>query len=226
MLIEALQPPLYLHVGVDDAAAEAVAARLSSAYPALHIAGMLADPAQPLVLPEFAGLGGRRKVLYLSAAALGGYTPDELSMLLRCARLMAGAGGSLIATLDLKKSRKVLEASGNDAQGLAARWNLALLGRINRELGGDFQPARFRHVAVHDEMLGCTGYYLESGYAQFVKIDGQRHDFAADEVMLTGIASQYGVEEFQALAVEAGFRVDKVWTDAAKWMGLCLLAAV
>ena len=226
MLIEALQPPLYLNIAIDEAAAEAAAGRLSAAYPRLHIAGMLADPTVPLVLPEFAGMNTRRKALFLSAAAAGSYTPDELSMLLRCARHIAGAGGTLITAIDLKKSRKVLEAAGNDAQGLAAHWNAALLQRINRELGGDFQTARFSHVAVHDEMLGCTGFYLESDYAQFVNVGGRRFDFAVEEVMLTGIASQYSVGEFETLVGEAGFKVEKIWTDAAKWMALCLLVAV
>lgn len=225
MLIEALQPPLYLNIAVDAAAAEAAAGRLSAAFPRLHIAGMLADPTEPVVLPEFTGVNARRKALFLSAAATGSYTPDELSMLLRCARRIAGARGTLLTAIDLKKSRKVLEAAGNDAQGLAAQWNAALLQRINRELEGDFQAQRFRHVAVHDEMLGCTGFYLESEYAQFVKVGGRRFDFAVEEVMLTGIASQYSPGEFETLAGEAGFRVEKMWTDAARWLSLYLLVS-
>lgn len=226
MLIEALQPPLYLDIAVDVAAAEAAAARLSSAFPGLHIAGMLADPIEPLVLPRFAGVDVRGNVLFLSAVAAGSYTPDDLALLLRSARQIAGDGGHLITCIDLKKSRKVLEAAGNDAQGLAARWNLSLLQRINRELGGDFQTARFHHVAVHNEKLGCTGFYLESDYVQFATIAGRRFDFAAGEVMLTGISSQYSAGEFESLAVEAGFKVRKMWTDAARWTSLCLLVAV
>jgi len=225
MLIEALQPPLYLDVAVDAAAADAAAARLSAAFPGLHIAGMLADPTVPLVLPRFAGVDVRGIVLFLSALAAGSYTPDDLSLVLRSARHIAGNGGFLITCIDLKKPRKVLEGAGNDAQGLAARWNLSLLQRINRELGGDFQTARYHHVAVHNEMLGCTGFYLESDYAQFASIEGRRFDFAAGEVMLTGISSQYSPVEFESLAVEAGFRVEKMWTDAAKWTALCLLSA-
>ena len=171
-------------------------------------------------------LNPRGNVLFLSAVAAGSYTPDDLSLVLRSARQIAGHGDYLITWMDLKKPRKVLETAGNDAQGLAARWNLSLLQRINRELGGDFQTARFHHVAVHNEMLGCTGFYLESDYAQFVTIEGRRFDFAAGEVMLTGIASQYSAADFESLAVEAGFKVEKMWTDAAKWTSLCLLVAV
>jgi dimethylhistidine N-methyltransferase len=226
MLIEALQPPLYLDIAVDVAAAEAAAARLSEAYPGLHIAGLLADPTQRLVLPTFAGIDVRGKVLYLSAVAAGSYTPDDLSLLLRSARDIAGHDGYFITCIDLKKPRKVLEAAGNDAQGLAARWNMSLLHRVNRELGGDFQVSRFHHVSVHNEMLGCTGFYLESDYAQFVTIEGRRIDFAEGEVMLTGITSQYSAGEFESLAVEAGFKVEKMWIDAARWTALYLLGAV
>ncbi len=226
VLLEALRVPLYLDIGVDRVAAHAVAQRLSADWPHLHIAGMLAEPVQPVVLPTFSGVPLRKKACYLSALTTGSYLQDDLSLVLRHVRRLVGTGGALIAGIDLKKSRKLLEAAGNDAQGLAAQWNASLLHRINRELGGDFQPERFRHVAVHNEMLSCTGYYLESLYEQFVHVNGQRFDFTAGEVMLSGLATQYGLPDFETLAVEAGFKLQKLWVDEKKWVGVGLLMGV
>ncbi len=219
-LIEALKPALYLSVGMDLLSAQASAVLLAGDHPALNIAGMLAAPRQSLVLPVFPGVSSGRKVVFLSAAATSCHTADSLSEVLRQAAQIAGKGGLLIAGVGLQKGRRQLEAAGNDAQGFAARLNRNLLQRINRELGGDFQSERFRHVAVHNEKLGCTGFYLESEFEQFAMVDGQRHDFAAGEVMLTGIASQFAQPAFERLVIEAGFTLQKAWADDARWVSV------
>ena len=226
LLIAAMHPHLYLHVGIDAAAAEVAAMRLSGVFPDLHIAGMLADPLNALALPEFTGVPLRRKVAFLSSVVTGTYTPDALANVLRCVRQMVGAGGALIVCMDLKKSRQRLEAAGNDAQGLAAQLNRNLLCRINTELDGDFLPDRFSHVAVQNEKLGCTGFYLESEYAQLAHVAGQRYNFSAGEVMLTGIASQYDLGEIEKMAIDAGFALQKSWSDAGRLVGTCFLMAV
>ena len=221
-LIEALRPALYFDLGMDLLSAQATADRLSSAHPKLHIAGMLAEPRQNLVLPVFQGVSFPRKVIFMSAAAAGCHTADGLSDVLRQAAQIAGRGGVLIAGIGLQKGRRPLEAAGNDAQGFAARLNRNLLQRINREMGGDFQAERFRHVAVHNEKLGCTGFYLESECEQFVHVDGQRYAFEAGEVMLTGICSQFAQAAFERLAVEAGYTLQHAWADDARWMSVNL----
>jgi len=221
-LIETLKPTLYLNVGMDLLSAQASAVLLSADHPMLNIAGMLAAPGQNLVLPVFPGVRSGRKVVFLSAAAAGCHTADSLSEVLRQAAQLAGKGGILIAGVGLQKGRRQLESAGNDAQGFAARLNRNLLQRINRELGGDFQAERFRHVAVHNEKLGCTGFYLESEFEQFAMVEGRRHDFAAGEVMLTGIASQFAQPAFERLVIEAGFTLQKAWADDARWVSVNL----
>ena len=225
LLIAAMRPGLSLMIGIDAVAVRVAADRLARVFPQLHIAGILADPVRPLALPVFAGVAIRRNVVFLSSAAASAYTRVELSEVLRQARQIAGTGGALIACIDRTKHRKHLEAASNDAQALAAQLNRNLLCRINRELDGDFQPERFRHVAIHNETLGCTGIYLESDFAQLAHVAGQRFSFEAGEVMLTGISSQYTVQDLEAMAVEAGFVLQKVWSDADKRMALGLLIA-
>lgn len=226
LLLEGLDVPLYLPLGRDPAGLAAAISRIGTRFPGQHIAALLADPLQPLVLPQFAGVNLRKRALYLSALALASWIVDDLGVLLRRARRLLGTGGALLATLDLKKNRKWLDAAVNDAQGHAARWNASLLERINRELQADFQPDRFGHVAMHNEKLGCTGLYLESTYAQFVHVAGQRIDFAAGEVMLSGLLTQHSEQDFTVLAAEAGFKLQKFWGDAQQRVGLALLMAV
>ena len=62
--------------------------------------------------------------------------------------------------------------------------------------------------------------YLESLYSQFAHVGGRRFDFAANETIDTGIAHQYSEAEFQALARQAGFEPQTVWTDAARMFSI------
>ena len=60
----------------------------------------------------------------------------------------------MLVGVDLKKDANVLHAAYNDARGVTAAFNLNLLARINRELGGDFDLRRFRHYAFYNAALG------------------------------------------------------------------------
>jgi uncharacterized SAM-dependent methyltransferase len=141
-------------------------------------------------------------------------------------RELAGTGGRLLIGVDLKKDRLMLEAAYDDAEGVTAEFNLNLLARVNRELGGDFQLKRFRHKAFYDERLGRIEMHLESMYAQFAHAAGERFDFAPGETIHTENSYKYTVTEFQALARRARFEPQHVWTDARNLFSVHLMIAV
>src|SRR6202012_430083 len=99
--------------------------------------------------------------------------PEEATALLRnCARLV-GQGGDMLIGVDLKKDKTVLDAAYDDAEGVTAAFNLNLLTRINRELGGDFDLGRFAHVAFYNPAESRIEIYIESKVDQLVHIAGQ-----------------------------------------------------
>jgi uncharacterized SAM-dependent methyltransferase len=132
----------------------------------------------------------------------------------------------LLIGVDLKKDKRVLDAAYDDAQGVTAEFNLNLLHRINRELGGDFQVKRFRHKAFYDERKGWIEMHLESLYRQFAHVAGQRFEFQAGETIHTEISCKYSVEEFQKLAGRARFHAEKTWTDPANLFAVHAMIAV
>jgi uncharacterized SAM-dependent methyltransferase len=141
-------------------------------------------------------------------------------------REIVGPGGMLVIGVDLKKDRRTLEAAYDDPRGVTAEFNLNLLARINRELGGDFQVKRFRHRAFYDEAKGRIEMHLESLYQQIVHVAGQRFEFMAGETIHTEISCKYTVEEFQALARGARFHPERVWTDPANLFAVHAMMAV
>lgn len=213
ILIEALQPPLYVPLDIDGHTLRAASAGLAAAFPWLNISGICADYSRPLALPEFAGVVLRRKAAFFPGSTIGNFTPAEALGFLRQARRLVGTGGVMLVGVDLKKDRKTLDAAYNDPGGVTAQFNLNLLERINRELGADFQVKRFGHKAFYDPTRGRIEMYLESRYAQFAHVAGRRFDFAPGETIHTEISCKYTLAEFQELARAAGFSPDKVWTD-------------
>jgi dimethylhistidine N-methyltransferase len=215
LLVEHLRPLVYVPIDIDGRALEAASRDLAKVHPWINISGMRADLSHGLALPEFVGLSIRRKVMFLPGSVIGWFAPDQALDILRHARRLVGTGGALLAGVDLKKEGRTAAAAYSDANGINAEVHLNLLGRINRELGGDFQPRRFAYHAFHDPAKGGVTMYLESRYSQFAHIGARRFDFARNETIDTGTAYQYSQDEFHALARHAGFVPQTVWTDPA-----------
>jgi dimethylhistidine N-methyltransferase len=213
LLIERLEPSLYVPIDISASALDEASAALSLLYPWLNISAVLADFAQPLRLPEFVGVPVRRKAVYFPGSTIGNFAPEEAVQFLRNVRALVGPGGVLVIGVDLKKDKRILDAAYDDAQGVTAEFNLNLLHRINRELRGDFQVNRFRHKAFYDPARGRIEMHLESLYSQFAHVAGRRFDFKPGETIFTEISCKYSVEEFRQLAARARFHPEAVWTD-------------
>ncbi len=214
ILIDELQPPLYVPIDIAGEAIKKAAAELARTFPWLNINGVCADYTKPLALPEFVGVPVRRKAVYFPGSTIGNFTPLEAIEFLKLARRMVGAGGALLIGVDLKKNKQVLDAAYDDAAGVTAAFNLNLLQRINRELRGDFQLRRFRHKAFYDEGKGWIEMHIESLASQIAHVGGERFRFDAGETIHTEISCKYSVEEFQAIARSAGFAPAQTWIDA------------
>ena len=120
----------------------------------------------------------------------------------------------MLVGVDLKKDPNLLHAAYNDSQGVTAKFNLNLLSRINAELGGDFEVGKFVHYAFYNAPMGRIEMHLASLERQTANVGSHRFRFTAGESIHTENSCKYSVEDFQALAAQAGFRGEKVWMDA------------
>jgi len=226
LMIDRLEPSLYVPVEIAESVLREACAGLAGRFPWLNINAVVADFAQPLKLPEFIGVPIRRKAVYFPGSTIGNFTPEEAARFLAKVREIVGSGGILVIGVDLKKEKRLLDAAYDDAQGVTAEFNLNLLARINRELGGDFQPKRFRHKAFYDERRGRIEMHLESRYQQHVHVAGRRFEFKAGETIHTEISCKYTIEEFRKLAAGARFHAEAVWTDPANLFAVHAMMAV
>ncbi len=211
LLLRALRPSVYMPVDISADALRTAVAKLSRAFPGLRIAPVAGDFSRPLDLPRFRGRD--RRVVYFPGSTIGNLTPQEAQAFLRMTRGQVGPRGAMLVGVDLKKDANVLHAAYNDARGVTAAFNLNLLARINRELGGDFDLRRFAHYAFYNAPLSRVEMHLVSLRAQTVNVGDHRFAFERGETIHTENSYKYSIDEFHALAAESGFRGAKVWTD-------------
>jgi L-histidine N-alpha-methyltransferase len=118
---------------------------------------------------------------------------------------------------DLKKNPDVIRNAYSDKNGLTKAFNLNLLARINKELGGDFDLDQFEHYASYDPASGACKSYLVSLKAQKVAIDGNIFYFEQDECIYMEISQKYSVDEVDTMAKDAGFIPVDYFFDSKNW---------
>jgi dimethylhistidine N-methyltransferase len=168
---------------------------------------------------------GPRLVLWLGSS-VGNLSRLRAAEFLAGIRAGLGAGDRFLLGIDLRKDRATLERAYDDAAGVTARFNLNLLERVNRELGGRFDLGAFAHRARYDEGLGRVEMHLESRRAQRVPIErlGLVVEFAAGERIHTENSYKYSLAEIDELVRGGGFALDGQWLDRARRFSLNRLA--
>ena len=213
ILLQALdRPAAYVPVDISREHLREAAAQLSADFPTVPVVAVCADYTRPFRLPPLSDEAGK-PVVFFPGSTIGNFEPDAVAEFLdNCARLL-GRGGDLLIGVDLKKDPDILEAAYNDRSGVTAAFNLNLLERINRELDGNLDLARFEHVAFYSEAEGRIEIYIRSTVDQEARIAGRPFRFAAGELIHTEYSYKYAVAEFRAVAARAGFRPVDTWTD-------------
>jgi dimethylhistidine N-methyltransferase len=201
----------FVPIDVDDAVLQSSARELLASLPGLTIeatCGDFRDVAE--VLPA---IRGRTVVLFLGST-IGNLDPASASALLRDVRRNLVPGDALLLGADLRKPREIVEPAYNDALGVTAAFNLNLLVRINRELGGHFDLAKFAHRAFFSEEKSRIEMHLVSRERQRVSVDGFTVDFAAGETIHTENSYKYTDADLQTLADAGNFSLVQRWRDA------------
>jgi len=226
LLLEALdRPAAYVPVDISREHLMMAAADLARDFPALQIAPICADYTKPFALPASAGVPPETTVGFFPGSTIGNFTPAEARGFLSRARKLLGPGSSMVVGVDLRKDTKILVPAYDDAAGVTAAFNLNLLVRINRELDGGFDLEQFAHEARWNDAAGRIEMHLVSRRDQQVRIGAARFSFRAGETIHTENSHKYTLDQFRALAVEAGYKPRAAWTDAAGLFSVHMLDA-
>ncbi len=210
ILLRALRRPRsYVAIDISRDSLLAGTEAVAREHPDVRVIAVCADYTHPLRLPA---LPPGPRLGFFPGSTIGNFTPaDSVAFLKTAAGVVAGGG--LLIGVDLKKDAATLHAAYNDAKGVTAEFNLNLLRRVNAELGGTFDLAAFAHRAAYDPDNGRIEMHLVSKKAQTVRVSGRAFAFVEGETIHTENSYKYTVDEFQALARQAGFTPAAVWVD-------------
>nr|BFD94626.1 L-histidine N(alpha)-methyltransferase [Kitasatospora sp. Xyl93] len=210
----------YVPVDVSESALTAAGAALAAEYPGLAVHGVLADFTARLGLPP----EGRPRLVAFLGGTLGNLLPQERAAFLRRLRAALDPGDFLLLGTDLVKDPAVLVAAYDDSAGVTAEFNRNVLNVLNRELGADFDPDAFEHVALWDAEQEWIEMRLRSLRSQTVKIpalDLPVH-FARGEELRTEVSAKFRRERVAGELASAGLRLSHWWTDPEGRFGLSL----
>ncbi|MFG2164358.1 L-histidine N(alpha)-methyltransferase [Micromonospora chersina] len=196
-------------------------AQIAAAYPGLRVRGIVGDFTRHLNrLPT----GGRRLVLFLGGT-IGNLLPAERAEFLTAMRAALECGDWLLIGTDLVKDPSVIVPAYDDAAGVTAEFNRNVLRVINRELGADFDPAAFRHVAVWDPEHEWIEMRLRAEHPARVHVLDLEVGFAAGEELRTEVSAKFRPERIARELAAAGFVRQEFWTDPDGLFGVSLARA-
>ena len=158
--------------------------------------------------------GERLLVLFLGST-IGNFDRSAGDQFLREVRRRLQPGDALLLGADLEKPLTQILRAYDDPLGATSAFNLNLLARINRELGGDFDLAAFRHLARYDQKGRRVEMHLLSLQRQEVAIPGASCvvRFEEGETIWTESSHKYAAGEIREMGALSGFRTEAQWVD-------------
>ncbi|GAA0879174.1 L-histidine N(alpha)-methyltransferase [Algoriphagus jejuensis] len=154
-----------------------------------------------------------QRLIVFAGSNIGNYRTTEAIAFLKFIKGEMKPGDFLLLGVDLKKNPKKILPAYNDPQGITRRFNLNLLTRINRELGGDFELNSFDHYATYHPISGAAESFIVSLKKQTVRIGSEIVKFEKDEIIQTEISQKYDLTLLKQLSTAAGIALDSFYSD-------------
>jgi len=184
---------------------------LSREYPGVEVSAVVGDFHLHLdLLPA----DGRRLFAFLGGT-IGNFDPGaRRGFFIALGKTMSMEDRLLLGT-DLVKGRAQLVAAYDDQAGVTAEFNRNVLHVLNRELGADFEPRRFEHVARWNEADQRIEMWLRSSRDQQIHVADLGLDlaFRSGEEMLTEISTKFSPPALEAELNDCGFVVESTWAS-------------
>ncbi|MGB6454255.1 MAG: L-histidine N(alpha)-methyltransferase [Streptosporangiaceae bacterium] len=210
----------FVPLDVDSAVLTDATEMLASQYPGLSLAPVVGDFEHDLhAIPP----GGRRMIAFLGSTIGNLALPARASLLAEVASTLS-AGDTFLLGTDLVKDVGRLLPAYDDAAGVTAEFNRNVLSVVNRELGANFNPHSFRHVALWDAANEWMEMRLRAVGEQVVTVSDLdlTVTFTAGEELRTEISAKFRSDGLRAELAAAGLETVRFWTDTNGDFGLTL----
>jgi L-histidine Nalpha-methyltransferase len=203
----------YIPIDICETAVQGLIGNLKQCWAQLDSEGLVAEYFEGL--RRLSTLAEHRNLVLFLGSNIGNFDPVEMRVFLHNLREVLNEGDLLIIGFDLKKKIPLIEKAYDDSQGITAQFNLNLLHRINRELGGHFRVDSFRFFSHFDLFSGAIESYLVSNRKQVVAVERLNRSFVfeAGELIHTEHSQKFLESEVVRLAEATGFTVIRQMKD-------------
>ncbi|PZU11566.1 L-histidine N(alpha)-methyltransferase [Sphingomonas sp.] len=222
-LLRAIFPAAYVPIDISGDFLRESVADLGQAFPALPVFPVEANFMGPVRLP--AEIAGAAKLGFFPGSTIGNLVPRSAVDLLRGMIDTLGIGAMLLIGMDRVKDEDVLVPAYDDAAGVTAAFDLNLLHRINRELGGDVPIDLFRHQARWNDLWARIEMHLVATADLAFTIAGHRFVMKAGETIHTENSHKYDPRSARQLLAAGGWSPIREWPDADGMFSLFLAEA-
>jgi L-histidine Nalpha-methyltransferase len=212
----------YIPFDVSESVVRDAAEQLIDEYDGLRVHGVIGDFQRHL--PQVPRSDGSPRIVALLGGTIGNFPPGTRRGLLRQVGALLGPDDRFLLGTDLVKDPAVIEAAYDDGAGVTAEFNRNVLHVINRELGADFVPDAFEHIAFFDRRHEWIEMRLRALRPCSVLISelGLRVEFAAGEELRTEISAKFTRQRLESDYRAAGLVLDRWFTDEDEMFALTL----
>lgn len=210
----------YAPLDVSAPALDEAGRAIARDYPGLTVSATVADFETDLALSDEPG----PRLLAFLGSTIGNFDAEQRGAFYRTLSHALSSDDVLLLGADLVKDPETLVRAYDDAAGVTADFNKNVLHILNRELGAEFDPDLFDHVALWNPEFERIEMRLRSRTGQTVEIPdlGLTLDLSAGEDLRTELSCKFRRDTLTAELKEGGFTVRHWWTDPAARFALVM----
>lgn len=212
----------YMPIDISQHALDTLEQRLAKETPDVKVQTLQGDYFS--VLNDIVSRDGMKVVLFLGSN-LGNMLDVNANRFIKQLAERLKSKDKILLGVDLKKDADIILPAYNDAAGITRDFNLNLLARINRELGGNFNISQFEHKPVYNEEAGQAESYIMSTADQDVTIEatGKTYHFDEGERIHMEISRKYDEATVNHVIEDTGLSIKEIFTDSRGYFADFLL---
>jgi len=205
----------YFPVDISNNIIDLLQKKIPEQLPELNIHGLNGEYLSMLTSAK--KISDKIKLVLFLGSNIGNIPKEEVNEFCRQLRGQLSVGDMVLIGIDLKKNPKQIRLAYDDSKGYTREFNLNLLRRINRELGGNYVIEDFEHYATYDPVTGACRSFLVSLKDQQVIIGNASFNFLKNETVFMEISQKYSIEQTDEIARQSGFEPVAHFFDKNKW---------
>lgn len=207
----------YVPIDISEEAINLLEASMKSALPDLKMNAQVGDYFE--MMDKVEAEGDSPSLVMFLGSNIGNFKHKWAVDLMRHIFNHMRSGDALLVGFDLQKNPNLIRRAYFDPQGITARFNLNVLKRINKELGGNFNLDTFDYYSFYNPETGDVKSFVFSLVEQAVNIEaiGRSFHFSANEPIWMELSKKYSFEEIESLGNAAGFQLLQHFLDSKKY---------